>query len=57
MKIGNAKKEANLLLELRLRELSRPIACPRSSYPFYAVTYYIHWVTTSWTGSISFLML
>ena len=23
--------------------------CPRSSYPFYIVTYYIKWVTTSWT--------
>ena len=22
--------------------------CPRSSYPFYIVTYYIKWVTTSW---------
>ena len=38
MKIGNAKKEVNLLLELILRDLSRPIACPRSSYPFYVVT-------------------
>ena len=24
--------------------------CPRSSDPFYIVTYYIKWVTTSWTG-------
>ena len=23
--------------------------CPRSSDPFYIVTYYIIWVTTSWT--------
>ena len=23
--------------------------CPRSSDPFYVVTYYINWVTTSWT--------
>ena len=23
--------------------------CPISSYPFYIVTYYIRWVTTSWT--------
>ena len=23
--------------------------CPRSSDPFYIVTYYIKWVTTSWT--------
>ena len=25
--------------------------CPRSSDPFYVVTYYIEWVTTSWTHS------
>ena len=25
---------------------------PRSSDPFYIVTYYIDWVTTSWTDSI-----
>ena len=23
--------------------------CPRSSDPFYVVTYYIKWVNTSWT--------
>ena len=26
--------------------------CPGSSDPFYVVTYYINWVTTSWTHSI-----
>ena len=26
--------------------------CPRS-YPFYIVTYYINWVTTSWTYSMN----
>ena len=25
--------------------------CPRSSDSFYIVTYYIKWVTTSWTDS------
>mgnify|MGYP007023201260 CR=1 FL=1 len=25
--------------------------CPRSSYPFYLVSYYMKWVTTSWTFS------
>ena len=25
--------------------------CPRSSDPFYVVTHYIKWVTTSWTYS------
>ena len=27
--------------------------CPGSSDPFYIVTYYIKWVTTSWTYSIT----
>ena len=27
--------------------------CPKSSDPFYIVTYYIKWVTTSWTDSIN----
>ena len=27
--------------------------CPRSSDPFHIVTYYMKWVTTSWTYSIS----
>ena len=26
--------------------------CPRSSHPFYIVTYYIKWVTISWTFSV-----
>ena len=26
--------------------------CPSSSYPFYIVTYYIKWVTTSWTPKL-----
>ena len=26
--------------------------CPRSSDPFYVVTYYLKWVTTSWTDGI-----
>ena len=29
----------------------RPNVCSRSSDPFYVVTYYIKWVTTSWTYS------
>ena len=28
-------------------------ACPRSSDLFYIITYYIKWVTTSWTHSTS----
>ena len=27
--------------------------CPRSSYPFYIVSHYIKWVTTSWTHNMS----
>ena len=27
--------------------------CPRSSDPFYIVSYYINWVNTSWTHSIN----
>ena len=26
--------------------------CPRNSDPFYIITYYINWVTTSWTDGI-----
>ena len=29
-----------------------PTICPRSSDPFYIVTHYINWVTTSWTDGI-----
>ena len=35
--------------------LSRKIrltVCPRSSYPFYIITYNIKWVTSSWTDGI-----
>ena len=32
--------------------------CPRSSDPFYTVTYYMKWVTTSWTdGSFSSILI
>ena len=31
--------------------LTRIIMCPRNSYPFYIVSYYTKWVTTSWTYS------
>jgi len=30
--------------------------CPRSSDQFYVVTYYIKWVTTSWTDSRRYIM-
>ena len=37
---------------MQLRSSIRSTVCPRSSDPFYIVTYYIKWVTTSWTYSI-----
>ena len=39
-----------LVLECRVAD---PTVCPRSSDPFYIETYYINWVTTSWTYSKS----
>ena len=27
--------------------------CPRSSYPFYIASYFMNWVTTSWTYSMT----
>ena len=32
--------------------MSNVTVCPRSSDPSYIVSYYIKWVTTSWTYSI-----
>ena len=32
--------------------MKRDTVFPRSSDPFYIATYYIKWVTTSWTYSI-----
>ena len=29
--------------------ISVPTECPRSSDPFYTVTFYVNWATTSWT--------
>ena len=31
--------------------------CPGSSEPFHIVTYYMKWVTTSWTYSIRYIFL
>ena len=33
------------------KETDKHTICPRSSDPFYIVTYYMKWVTTSWTHS------
>ena len=34
------------------KQLLIPTVCPRSSRPFYIVTYHIKWATTSWTHSM-----
>ena len=39
--------------KIKYQDLSSTI-CPRSSDPSNIVTYYIKWVTTSWTDSILF---
>ena len=33
-------------------EAYKILLCPRSSGPFYILTYYMKWVTTSWTDGI-----
>ena len=42
---------------LRATHRGTRTVCPRSSGPFYVVTYYIKWVTTSWTHSIISLVV
>ena len=34
-----------------LRDSTQSLTSPRSCYPFYIVTYFIKWITTSWTYS------
>ena len=42
------------MLFLNLNTILTPYTiCPRSSDSFYIVSYYIKWVTTSWTHSMS----
>ena len=47
---GLAKKE--FLISNRLNNLHT--VCPGSSGPLYIVSYYIKWVTTSWTYSTKY---
>ena len=50
------KLDVNSVTKLRkVSQISTLIhtVCPRSSDPFYIVSYYIIWVTTSWTYSSS----
>ena len=47
---------AKISLEIALTTIKKFLygtVCPRSSDPFYKVSYYIKWVPTSWTYSIS----
>ena len=37
---------------LQIRQEVQGTICPISNDPFYLVTYYIKWVTTSWTEGI-----
>ena len=37
-------------------DLIKRTICPRSSYPFYIVTYKIKWVTTSWIDGTNHLI-
>ena len=43
------EKLAEKLLEEEVSSLKDNTVCPGSSDPKYLVTYYINWVTTSWT--------
>ena len=43
---------ASIILVYFFFEISPYTVCPGSSDPFYVLTYYIKWVTTSWTYSI-----
>ena len=41
----------NMQVGMPHRDAPFDTVCPRSSAPFYVITYYIKWVTTSWTYS------
>ena len=55
-KILNLKSEDSRfhpgIIKLTITSTHLCTICPGSSDPFYIVTYYIKWVTTSWTHSI-----
>ena len=42
-----------ILIHCRVWSTVQHTVCPESSAPFYIETYYIKWVTTSWTHSIN----
>ena len=45
------KREDDIHAKMSTKRPENHTACPRSSDPFYVVTYYIKWVTSSWTHS------
>ena len=46
------KEKDTLYANTKLDQGIYTTVCPRSSGPFYVVTYYIKWVTTSWTSML-----
>ena len=40
---------------LAVADTKKYTVCPRSSDPFYEVTYYLKWVTISWTDGIHYI--
>ena len=52
-KFSTAKITLLVIIKCKMRLIKDIFEiCPVSSDPFYIVTYYIKWVTTSWTYSI-----
>ena len=52
MKKRNKEKEKERESAKITRYNDGGTVCPRGSDPFYIVSYYIKWATTSWTHSI-----
>ena len=51
----NGNKNERTLVGVAVKKYSfsySTTVCPGSSDPFYVVTYYIQWITTSWTYSM-----
>ena len=46
------KRTAAGIIQNKISVWKKYTVCSKSSDPFYVVTYYIKWVTTSWTYSI-----
>ena len=50
---GNLPDSSRIMSRERWFFITTTTVCPRSSDPLYLVSYYIKWVTTSWTYSMS----